>query len=89
MHIKKYRINYKVKIKFSYVPKKRFKLFSKRSQPSLYLFYIPEAKQNPSPDKYKYIDTDDSEKIWTAQGQTSKSTTAVIEAGKTLEYFAI
>ncbi|EEO2383877.1 DNA-binding protein, partial [Salmonella enterica] len=47
------------------------------------------AKQNPSPDKYKYIDTDDSEKIWTAQGQTSKSTTAVIEAGKKLEYFAI
>lgn len=52
-------------------------------------FQIPGAKQNPSPDKYKYIDTDDSEKIWTAQGQTSKSTTAVIEAGKTLEYFAI
>lgn len=70
-------------------PKKRFKLFSKRSQPSLYLFYIPEAKQIPSPANYKYIDTVGSEKTWTAQSQTLKATTAAIEAGKTLENFAI
>ena len=50
---------------------------------------MPGAKQNPSPAKYQYIDTDRSEKTWTAQGQTPKATIAAIEAGKTLEDFAI
>jgi DNA-binding protein H-NS len=46
------------------------------------------AKRAPRPAKYKYIDTDGSEKTWTGQGRTPRAI-AALEAGKTLEDFEI
>ncbi|HHF8101288.1 TPA: H-NS family nucleoid-associated regulatory protein, partial [Escherichia coli] len=43
----------------------------------------------PRPAKYKYIDTDGSEKTWTGQGRTPRAIAAALEAGKTLEDFEI
>lgn len=47
------------------------------------------AKRTPRPAKYKYIDTDGSEKTWTGQGRTPRAIAAALEAGKTLEDFEI
>ncbi|RVS43282.1 DNA-binding protein, partial [Citrobacter freundii] len=41
------------------------------------------------PAKYKYTDENGNEQTWTGQGRTPKAITAAIEAGKTLEDFAI
>lgn len=74
LHIKKNRINYKAKIKFNYAPLKNDLSYFQNVRNLIYTyFYIPGAKQNPSPTMYKYIYTDGS----------------AIEAGKTLEDFAI
>ncbi|KTH36451.1 H-NS family nucleoid-associated regulatory protein [Klebsiella aerogenes] len=43
------------------------------------------VKRAPRPAKYKYIDTDGSEKTWTGQGRTPLGIVAALEAGKTLE----
>ncbi|ECK0672208.1 DNA-binding protein [Salmonella enterica subsp. diarizonae] len=47
------------------------------------------AKRTPRPAKYKYIDTDGSEKTWTGQGRTPRAIAAALESGKTLEDFEI
>lgn len=47
------------------------------------------AKRAPRPAKYKYIDTDGSEKTWTGQGRTPRAIAAALEAGKALEDFEI
>ncbi|POL94921.1 DNA-binding protein, partial [Escherichia coli] len=51
----------------------------------------PKAKstRTPRPAKYKYIDENGNEQTWTGQGRTPKAIAAAIEAGKTLEDFAI
>ena len=51
----------------------------------------PKAKSTraPRPAKYKYTDENGNEQTWTGQGRTPKAITAAIEAGKTLEDFAI
>jgi DNA-binding protein H-NS len=51
----------------------------------------PKAKstRTPRPAKYKYTDENGNEQTWTGQGRTLKAITAAIEAGKTLEDFAI
>ncbi|ENU0116236.1 H-NS family nucleoid-associated regulatory protein, partial [Escherichia coli] len=43
----------------------------------------------PRPAKYKYTDENGNEQTWTGQGRTPKVIAAAIEAGKTLEDFAI
>lgn len=51
----------------------------------------PKAKSSraPRPAKYKYIDENGNEQTWTGQGRTPKAIAAAIEAGKTLEDFAL
>nr|HAW6796961.1 H-NS histone family protein [Salmonella enterica subsp. enterica serovar Enteritidis] len=51
----------------------------------------PKAKspRAPRPAKYKYTDENGNEQTWTGQGRTPKGIAAAIEAGKTLEDFAI
>ena len=51
----------------------------------------PKAKstRTPRPAKYKYTDENGNEQTWTGQGRTPKAIAAAIEAGKTLEDFAI
>ena len=51
----------------------------------------PKAKspRAPRPAKYKYTDENGNEQTWTGQGRTPKVIAAAIEAGKTLEDFAI
>ena len=51
----------------------------------------PKAKSTraPRPAKYKYTDENGNEQTWTGQGRTPKAIAAAIEAGKTLEDFAI
>ena len=43
----------------------------------------------PRPAKYKYIDTDGSEKTWTGQGRTPKAIADLLASGKKLEEFEI
>ena len=43
----------------------------------------------PRPAKYKYTDTDGSEKTWTGQGRTPKAIAEAIANGQSLEEFAI
>jgi DNA-binding protein H-NS len=43
----------------------------------------------PRPARYKYTDVDGSEKTWTGQGRTPKVIAEAIEAGKSLEDFAL
>ena len=48
-----------------------------------------KSTRTPRPAKYKYTDENGNEQTWTGQGRTPKAITAAIEAGKTLEDFAI
>ncbi|WP_117107340.1 H-NS family histone-like protein [Klebsiella variicola] len=47
------------------------------------------SKRAPRPAKYKYTDTDGSEKTWTGQGRTPRTIAEAIEAGNKLEDFQI
>lgn len=47
------------------------------------------SKRAARPAKYKYTDTDGSEKTWTGQGRTPRVIAKAIEAGKTLQDFEI
>lgn len=51
----------------------------------------PKAKSTraPRPAKYKYTDENGNEQTWTGQGRNPKAIAAAIEAGKTLEDFAL
>ncbi|QQG27117.1 H-NS histone family protein [Pectobacterium carotovorum] len=48
-----------------------------------------KSKREPRPAKYKYIDENGNEKLWTGQGRTPKAIAAALENGKTLEDFEI
>ncbi|MBS4429240.1 DNA-binding protein [Pectobacterium punjabense] len=48
-----------------------------------------KSKRAPRPAKYKYVDENGNEKLWTGQGRTPKAIAAALENGKTLEYFEI
>ncbi|CAG75793.1 DNA-binding protein Hns [Pectobacterium atrosepticum SCRI1043] len=48
-----------------------------------------KSKREPRPAKYKYVDENGNEKLWTGQGRTPKAIAAAIENGKSLEGFAI
>ncbi|CAH0540579.1 H-NS family histone-like protein [Vibrio marisflavi] len=49
-----------------------------------------KAKRAPRPPKYKYIDpVSGEEKTWTGQGRTPSAIQVELDAGKTLEDFAI
>ncbi|MEQ9861363.1 H-NS histone family protein [Pectobacterium cacticida] len=48
-----------------------------------------KSKRAPRPAKYKYVDENGNEKLWTGQGRTPKAIAAALEGGKTLEDFEI
>ncbi|MGS0635479.1 H-NS family histone-like protein [Citrobacter sp. VF227] len=48
-----------------------------------------KSTRAPRPAKYKYIDENGNEQTWTGQGRTPKTIAKSLEAGKTLEDFAI
>lgn len=48
-----------------------------------------KAKRAPRPAKYKYIDANGNEKTWTGQGRTPSAIQEQLDAGKSLEEFAI
>jgi DNA-binding protein H-NS len=48
-----------------------------------------KGKRAPRPAKYKYIDPNGEEKTWTGQGRTPSTIQAALDAGKSLEEFAI
>nr|HDI2677905.1 H-NS histone family protein [Klebsiella pneumoniae] len=48
-----------------------------------------KSTRTPLPAKYKYTDDNGNEQTWTGQGRTPKAIATAIEAGKTLEDFAI
>ncbi|KAA9001649.1 H-NS histone family protein [Affinibrenneria salicis] len=48
-----------------------------------------KAKRAPRPAKYKYVDENGNEKLWTGQGRTPKAVATALENGKKLEDFAI
>lgn len=48
-----------------------------------------KAKRAPRPAKYKYIDGNGDEKTWTGQGRTPLAIQEQLDAGKSLEEFAI
>ncbi|KHN52698.1 H-NS family histone-like protein [Pectobacterium fontis] len=48
-----------------------------------------KAKREPRPAKYKYVDENGNEKLWTGQGRTPKAIAAALESGKKLEDFEI
>ncbi|WP_274864535.1 H-NS family nucleoid-associated regulatory protein [Serratia marcescens] len=48
-----------------------------------------KSTRAPRPAKYKYTDENGNEQTWTGQGRTPKAMVAAIDAGKTLEDFAI
>ncbi|MBG0751120.1 MULTISPECIES: H-NS family nucleoid-associated regulatory protein [Pectobacterium] len=48
-----------------------------------------KSKREPRPAKYKYVDENGNEKLWTGQGRTPKAIAAAIEIGKKLEEFEI
>ncbi|MEQ9770948.1 H-NS family nucleoid-associated regulatory protein [Pectobacterium jejuense] len=48
-----------------------------------------KSKRAPRPAKYKYVDENGSEKLWTGQGRTPKAIAAALENGKSLEDFEI
>ncbi|MDY4379102.1 H-NS family nucleoid-associated regulatory protein [Pectobacterium brasiliense] len=48
-----------------------------------------KSKRAPRPAKYKYVDENGSEKLWTGQGRTPKAIKEALENGKSLEDFAI
>jgi DNA-binding protein H-NS len=41
-----------------------------------------KTKREPRPAKYKYIDENGNEKLWTGQGRTPKAIAAALESGK-------
>lgn len=48
-----------------------------------------KSTRTPRSAKYKYTDDNGNEQTWTGQGRTPKAIATAIEAGKTLEDFAI
>ncbi|MFP9230227.1 H-NS family histone-like protein [Pectobacterium cacticida] len=48
-----------------------------------------KSKRAPRPAKYKYIDENGNEKLWTGQGRTPKAIALALEGGKTLADFEI
>ncbi|MDE1514361.1 MULTISPECIES: H-NS family nucleoid-associated regulatory protein [Vibrio] len=48
-----------------------------------------KGKRAPRPAKYKYIDTNGEEKTWTGQGRTPLAIQKALDAGKSLDVFAI
>ncbi|GAA5645164.1 H-NS family nucleoid-associated regulatory protein [Vibrio proteolyticus] len=48
-----------------------------------------KTKRAPRPPKYKYIDSNGEEKTWTGQGRTPSAIQEQLDAGKSLEDFAI
>ncbi|MBN3053758.1 H-NS histone family protein [Pectobacterium brasiliense] len=48
-----------------------------------------KSKREPRPAKYKYVDENGNEKLWTGQGRTPKAIAAALENGKSLEDFEI
>ncbi|MEH0875919.1 H-NS family nucleoid-associated regulatory protein [Pectobacterium cacticida] len=48
-----------------------------------------KSKRAPRPAKYKYVDENGNEKLWTGQGRTPKAIAAALENGKTLGDFEI
>ncbi|NRG24621.1 H-NS family histone-like protein [Klebsiella michiganensis] len=48
-----------------------------------------KSQRAPRPAKYKYLDQNGNEQTWTGQGRTPIAIATAIEAGKTLEDFAI
>ncbi|MBA0219798.1 H-NS histone family protein [Pectobacterium brasiliense] len=48
-----------------------------------------KSKREPRPAKYKYVDENGSEKLWTGQGRTPKAIKEALDNGKSLEDFAI
>ncbi|WP_047043482.1 H-NS family nucleoid-associated regulatory protein [Vibrio mexicanus] len=48
-----------------------------------------KSKRAPRPAKYKYVDASGAEKTWTGQGRTPSVIQAELDAGKSLEDFAI
>lgn len=48
-----------------------------------------KSTRTSRPAKYKYTDENGNEQTWTGQGRTPKAMAAAIDAGKTLEDFAI
>lgn len=73
----------------------RQKLLEDGIDPAELLSAVGSTKPNtksirtPRPAKYKYTDDNGNEQTWTGQGRTPKAIAAAIEAGKTLEDFAI
>lgn len=49
----------------------------------------PKQKRAPRPAKYKYINENGVEKTWTGQGRTPSAIQSQLDAGKSLEDFAI
>ncbi|MFJ5360259.1 H-NS family nucleoid-associated regulatory protein [Pectobacterium sp. CHL-2024] len=48
-----------------------------------------KSKRAPRPAKYKYVDENGNEKLWTGQGRTPKAIAAALENGKSLEDFEL
>lgn len=48
-----------------------------------------KGKRAPRPAKYKYTDTNGEEKTWTGQGRTPSVIQEALDAGRSLEEFAI
>ncbi|MEC5343188.1 H-NS family nucleoid-associated regulatory protein [Brenneria populi] len=48
-----------------------------------------KSKRTPRPAKYKYVDENGNEKLWTGQGRTPKAIAAALGSGKSLEDFEI
>lgn len=48
-----------------------------------------KSKRAPRPAKYKYVDANGQEKTWTGQGRTPSAIQQQLDAGKSLEDFAI
>ncbi|MBW3694645.1 transcriptional regulator [Vibrio sp. T187] len=48
-----------------------------------------KKKRAPRPAKYKYVDGNGDEKTWTGQGRTPSAIQEQLDAGKSLEDFAI
>ncbi|WP_343550469.1 H-NS family nucleoid-associated regulatory protein [Pantoea sp.] len=49
----------------------------------------PKAKRAPRPAKYKFIDEQGNEKLWTGQGRTPSPIKSAIDAGGSLDDFLI
>ncbi|KNC05848.1 DNA-binding protein [Pantoea sp. RIT-PI-b] len=49
----------------------------------------PKAKRAPRPAKYKFIDEQGNEKLWTGQGRTPSPIKAALDAGGSLDDFLI